>query len=132
MLTGCLKFEPAKEAVVSPGKDPLVNLTYKKLLLSNGIKYTINKDGYYVSDKSNLKEMDVLATKAHDELRDTREIRLSSRCVARAVKKQLKGVIYITYKTDNGAFLKAASSVFDKNQIIVKVSLANEECQGNV
>jgi hypothetical protein len=89
ILSGCFKFDLAKETVISPGDDPLVNVVYQKLLTSNGIEYTLNSDGYYVSGKSNLGKMTELADEAQEELRNVSTIQIESSCIANKVRAHL-------------------------------------------
>lgn len=132
ILSGCFKFDLAKETVISPGDDPLVNVVYQKLLTSNGIEYTLNSDGYYVSGKSNLGKMTELADEAQEELRNVSTIQIESSCIANKVRAHLVGESFIIYQIDDGMYLKAASSVIDNHRVIREISIAQRECQENV
>lgn len=131
-LLAYFKFEPVKEAIISPGNDPLVNLVYARLLTENGIVFSINKDGYYVSEKINLDKMVALTEEAHKQASSTTETRLISDCVAERVKGMLDGEIYEISQAGRELFIKAPTSIFNEAKITDKVILAEQECDDNI
>lgn len=128
LLAGCFDVDTAGTAVLSPGDDPLVNHLYKHLLDESGVEYSINDEGYYVSDESNLVKMEAIATKTHEQLRNTREIKLNNTCVVENVKKKLKGAVFVIETSGNGPVLRMASSAFDTEQVPEKITRAEAEC----
>ena len=130
-LSACVKYEPARETVYLPGDDPLVNLTFRSLLEREGIDYTINERGFYVSSKENGKAMERLGDEAHHQLRRTSEVELPSQCVAAKLKATLEGEIVLFYDKESVTFLKAATSTWDRLGILEHVASAQFDCTGD-
>ena len=123
-----MKYEPATQAVVSPGDDPLANLIYQDLLDSNDIEYTRNTDGYYISELENRDTMDELALQAHDQLRNVSQIQLDNPCVIDHLNEQLQGVIYLVGENERGTFLRAPTYTYERHEIVSKIAAAEREC----
>lgn len=131
-LVGCFDFEPAKESMISPGDDPLVNRTYQVLLASHGIKYKQNSQGYYVSSLVNRMAMQKLANEAHEQVNARTEIELKNKCVAEEVSNSLAGAIYIIHENKGSSLLETSLSTYEKHQVMIKVVAAERECGVNV
>lgn len=132
ILSGCFKFEPVKEAIISPSNDQLVNLIYAKLLTENGIVFSISEDGYYVSEKINLDKMEALTEEAHEQASNATKTRLISSCVVERVKGMLDDEIYEVSQVGEEMFINAPTSIFHEAKITDKVFLAEQECEKNI
>lgn len=99
-----------------------------RLLVSNGIEYSLNADGYYFSDLENLDTMDELALQAHDQLRSVSQIQVDKGCVIDKLKEALQGAIYITGEDEKGMYLRAATSTYKRYDVVSKVATAEREC----
>ncbi|MCR9104479.1 MAG: hypothetical protein NXI15_04240 [Gammaproteobacteria bacterium] len=123
-----MKYEPATQAVISPGDDPLANLIFQELLNSSDIQYSRDSDGYYVSELENRDTMEELALKAHDQLRNVSQIQLGNPCVIDQLNEKLQGVTYFVGKNERGSYLRAPTSTYERNEIVSKVAAAERDC----
>lgn len=124
-----MEYEPAKETIFSPGDDPLVNLIYRNLLDTRGIDYQRDKDGYYVSSLENQQIMLDLSDEAYAQLRSTSETELPNECVTTRLKSIFADELVLFYEKDNKAYVKAASSVWDRLKVVENLAAANFECE---
>ena len=127
-LSGCFKFEPAKEAVFKPGEDPLADAIFRKLLDQAEIGYTIREDGFYISEKSNLEKMKSLSREAYSQINKTSEVQLSGECARHKISEILIGVTFVTYEKSGELYIRSTSSAFDENNIMGKVVATQREC----